>query len=54
MLEHAIKILEKVFERRIQGAITIRDIQIGFMPGKRPLLLDCSVELNDRNRDASF
>jgi len=28
------KILERVFERRIRGAITIRDIQMGFMPGK--------------------
>jgi len=34
MLEHAMKILERVFERIIQGAITISDIQMGFMPGK--------------------
>jgi len=34
MLEHAMKILERVFERRIRGAITISDIQMGFMPGK--------------------
>jgi len=26
--------LERIFERRIRGAITISDIQMGFMPGK--------------------
>jgi len=34
MLEHAKKILERVFERRIRGIITISNIQMGFMPGK--------------------
>jgi len=34
MLEHAMKILERVFERRIRGTITISDIQMKFMPGK--------------------
>jgi len=34
MLEHAMKILERVFERRIRGTITLSDIQMGFMPGK--------------------
>jgi len=34
MLKQAMKILERVFERRIRGAITISDIQMGFMPGK--------------------
>jgi len=33
--EHAMKILERVIERRIRGAITISDIQMGFMPGKK-------------------
>jgi len=34
MLEHAMKILERVFEKRIRDAITISDIQMRFMPGK--------------------
>jgi len=36
MLEHAMKILERTFDRRIQGKITISGIQMGFtrMPGK--------------------
>jgi len=34
MLKHAIKIFERVFERRIRGSITISDIQMGLMPGK--------------------
>jgi len=46
MLEHEIKILERVFERRIRGAITISDIQMGFIPGESTvtpyLLQGCS------------
>jgi len=35
ILDHAMKILERVFERRIRGAIIIiSNIQMGFMPGK--------------------
>jgi len=34
MLAHAMKILQRVFGRRIRGAITISDIQMGFMLGK--------------------
>jgi len=34
MLEHAMKIMEIAFERKIRGAITINDIQMRFMPGK--------------------
>jgi len=34
MLEHIMKILESVVERRIRGSITISDIQVGFMPEK--------------------
>jgi len=34
MLGHAMKILERVFERRFRAAITICDIRIRFMPGK--------------------
>jgi len=37
MLEHAMKILERVFERKTRGAINISDIQMGFMPGKTQL-----------------
>jgi len=33
MLEHAIKILQRVFEKIIRGAITNSDIQMGFIPG---------------------
>jgi len=34
MLEHAMTILDRIFERRIRSAIIIGDIQMGFMTGK--------------------
>ena len=34
MLEHAMKILERVLENRIRGLVTTDDMQFGFMPGK--------------------
>ena len=34
LLEHAIKIVERVLENRIRGLVTIDDMQFGFMPGK--------------------
>ena len=34
LLEHAMKIVERVLENRIRGLVTIDDMQFGFMPGK--------------------
>ena len=33
-LEHAMKIVEKVLEKRLRTIVTIDDMQFGFMPGK--------------------
>ena len=35
LLEHAIKIVEWVLERRIQTLVNLNEMQYGFMPGKR-------------------
>ena len=34
LLEHAIKVVEKIFEHRIRQQIEIDDMQFGFMKGK--------------------
>ena len=34
LLEHAIKLVESVLERRIQTLINLNEMQFGFMPGK--------------------
>ena len=34
MLEHAMKVVERVFEDRIRNAVEISKIQIGLIPGK--------------------
>ena len=34
LLEHAMKVTERVFERRIREKVKIDAIQFGFMPGK--------------------
>ena len=34
LLEHAMKIVERVLENRIRRLVTIDDMQFGFMPGK--------------------
>ena len=34
LLEHAMKVIERVFERRIREKVKIDAIQFGFMPGK--------------------
>ena len=34
LLEHAMKVVERIFEYRIQQQINIDDIQFGFMKGK--------------------
>ena len=34
MLEHAMKVLERVFEERIHENVDIDEIQMDFMPGK--------------------
>jgi len=35
LLEHAMKVIERVFERRIRQKVKIDAMQFGFMPGKR-------------------
>ena len=34
LLEHAMKIVERVLENRIRGLVTTDGMQFGFMPGK--------------------
>ena len=34
LLEHAMKIVERVLENRIRGLVTVDDMQFGFMPRK--------------------
>ena len=34
LLEHAIKIVEKVLERRMRRMVKVDEMQFGFMPGK--------------------
>ena len=36
LLEHAMKIVERVLENRIRELVTIDEMQFGFMPGKGP------------------
>ena len=35
LLEHAMKIVEKVLERRIRTLVNLNEMQFGFMPGKK-------------------
>ena len=34
LLEHGMKLIERVFERRVREKVKIDDMQFGFMPGK--------------------
>ena len=34
LLEHAMKIVERVLENRVRELVTVDDMQFGFMPGK--------------------
>ena len=34
LLEHAVKVIERVLERRIQELVNIDSMQFGFMPGR--------------------
>jgi len=34
LLDHAMKVIERVFERRIRQKLKIDTMQFGFMPGK--------------------
>ena len=34
LLEHAMKIIERVLERRIRELVNINSMQLGFMPGR--------------------
>jgi len=38
LLEHAMKVVERIFENRIWQQIDIDDMQFGFMKGKGPLM----------------
>ena len=38
LLEHAMKVFERIFEHRIRQQIQIDDMQFGFMKGKEPLM----------------
>ena len=35
LLEHVMKIVERVLDRRIQTLVNLNEMQFGFMPGKR-------------------
>ena len=35
LLEHAMKIVEKVLERRLQGMVKVDEMQFGFMPCRK-------------------
>ena len=37
LLEHAMKLVERVLERRIRTLINLNKMQFGFMPGKRTM-----------------
>ena len=57
LLEHAMKIVERVLENRIRGLVTINDVQFGFMPGKgtthalfRPILRKMQEEFCGRKK----
>ena len=39
LLEHGMKIVERVFESRLRNVVTINDMQCGFMPGKGTMVL---------------
>ena len=34
LLEHGMKVVERVFERRLRNMVTVNEMQCGFMPGK--------------------
>ena len=34
LLEHGMKVVERVFEKRLRAVVDIDDMQCGFMPGK--------------------
>ena len=34
LLEHGMKVVERVFERRLRNNVTVNEMQCGFMPGK--------------------
>ena len=34
LLEHAMKIVERILERRIQTLVNLNEMQFGFLPGK--------------------
>ena len=34
LLEHGMKVIERVIERRLRSTIEINEMQCGFMPGK--------------------
>ena len=38
LLEHAMKVVERIFEHRIRQQIEVHDMQFGFMKVKKPLM----------------
>ena len=61
LLEHAMKIVERVLERRIRTLVNLNEMQIGFMPGKGTVDAICSVrrmqeeyQKKDKNLCISF
>ena len=34
LLEHGMKVVERVFERKLRNMVTVNEMQCGFMPGK--------------------
>ena len=36
-LEHAVKVVEKVFEKRLCRIVSVDEMQFGFMPGSRTI-----------------
>ena len=47
LLEHAIKVVERIFEHRIRQQIEVDDMQFGFMKGKGTCLLYTSPSPRD-------
>ena len=39
LLEHALKIVERIFKKRLRDIVNLDQIQFGFIPGKKQLML---------------
>ena len=47
LLEHAMKVVERMFEHRIWQHIEVDDMQFGFMKGKGTLMLYCKTNIGE-------